>query len=773
MANVAQLIRRQSSRELLRVPLDRLELRELQHRLLPAPGDQATAGPALYGTTNAAFVEDGTSPSSSVIQQQHLGSGSSGTSGVPSSAAARNRLTSLDRIDEKEEHNNGASCGAGIITTLDKVDATVGQDPPGVDPSSGDERENWDSKLSFLLATIGYAVGLGNVWRFPYLAQKNGGGAFLIPYAIMLAVEGMPIVFLELAIGQRLRKGAIGVWAQISPYLGGIGIASTVVSFNVALYYNTIIAWCLYYLFQSFQYPLPWSECPKEYFENGSYITNMECKRSSPTQYFWYRETLDISPDINTPQSFNWKITLCLFIAWFLAYLCMAKGIASSGKVVYITATFPYIVLIIFFVRGMTLHGMADGLAHLFTPKWEKLADPVVWLEAGTQIFFSLGLAFGGLIAFSSYNPVSNHCYRDAILVSLTNFFTSMFAAVVIFSVIGFKARMTYEHCLETQNQTLGRLFDTTIIGANELASDTVGADGRQLSLVLQEMPVCDLQQELDNTASGTGLAFIICTEAVNQFPLAPLWSVLFFLMLLTLGIDSQFGTLEGVITSIVDLKIFPRVRKEILTASLCGFCCILSIIFTHGAGNYIFTLFDDFSGNVPLLIIAFFECIAVSYFYGLNRFANDIELMTGSRPGIYWMMCWKYLSPLTMMIIVIASFAKIIVEGSGYLAWVAETGTTRHLEWPPWAQVLIAILVLVSALWIPGIAVARMFGCQPLADEPPAWFPAKELREFRKLDVRHEPSTMEKFLFCIHEDGSEGLCCPTSSSSQSKANSP
>lgn len=187
----------------------------------------------------------------------------------------------------------------------------------------------------------------------------------------MLAVEGMPIVFLELAIGQRLRKGAIGVWAQISPYLGGIGIASTVVSFNVALYYNTIIAWCLYYLFQvrpfvfnisftyvrpfffslfirnalqltclemhflkqqqqSFQYPLPWSECPKEYFENGSYITNMECKRSSPTQYFWYRETLDISPDINTPQSFNWKITLCLFIAWFLAYLCMAKGTFSK-----------------------------------------------------------------------------------------------------------------------------------------------------------------------------------------------------------------------------------------------------------------------------------------------------------------------------------------------------------------------------------------------------------------------------------------------------------
>ena len=96
-------------------------------------------------------------------------------------------------------------------------------------------------------ATVGYAVGLGNVWRFPYLAQKNGGGAFLIPYLIMLLIEGLPIFLLELTIGQRLRKGSIGAWHRVSPYLGGIGIASAVVSLNVALYYNTVIAWCLYY----------------------------------------------------------------------------------------------------------------------------------------------------------------------------------------------------------------------------------------------------------------------------------------------------------------------------------------------------------------------------------------------------------------------------------------------------------------------------------------------------------------------------------------------
>lgn len=122
-----------------------------------------------------------------------------------------------------------------------------------------------------------YAVGLGNVWRFPYLAQKNGGGAFLIPYFVMLCIEGIPIFYLELAIGQRLRKGAIGVWNQVSPYLAGIGISSAVVSFNVALYYNTIIAWCLFYFAQSFQSELPWSECPNAYFNNGSYVPEPEC----------------------------------------------------------------------------------------------------------------------------------------------------------------------------------------------------------------------------------------------------------------------------------------------------------------------------------------------------------------------------------------------------------------------------------------------------------------------------------------------------------------
>ncbi|XP_049808988.1 sodium-dependent neutral amino acid transporter B(0)AT3 [Schistocerca nitens] len=697
MANTAHLVRRQSSQNLNpQRSLDRLEMKEMRGRLVVENG-----GSNSYGATNIAF--DDSSPNTKVSR-------------------------------------DGLKMGSGEGKQVFRPEA------------GEDERESWDSKLTFLLATVGYAVGLGNVWRFPYLAQKNGGGAFLIPYFVMLAIEGIPIFYLELAIGQRLRKGAIGVWNQVSPYLGGIGISSAVVSFNVALYYNTIIAWCLFYFVQSFQSELPWATCPNRYHENGSYTVEPECVTSTPTQYFWYRTTLMVSQDINSPEGFNWKIALALVVAWLLVYMCMIKGIASSGKVVYVTATFPYIVLIIFFFRGVTLKGMSDGLRHLFTPKWWTLTDPVVWLEAGTQIFFSLGLAFGGLIAFSSYNPVNNNCYRDAIMVSLTNCFTSMFAGIVVFSVIGFKATMIHERCLEERNNILASIYGSSTASTN-FTNETHS--------ISPPLPECDLEKELDNSASGTGLAFIIFTEAINQFPGAQFWSVLFFLMLFTLGIDSQFGTLEGVVTSIVDMKLFPNLRKEILTGGLCLICCGISMAFAHGAGSYVFILFDNFSGNFPLLIIAFFECVGVSYVYGLKRFADDIEMMTGKRPGLYWLICWKYLSPLAMLSILVASFVEIAVDGSGYPAWVASKGITERHEWPVWALVLIAFLILISVLWIPAVAICRAFGILIIEDNDKAWFPSEDLREYHGI-VPHEVTAAEKVLFCIRDDGTEGLCCPT-----------
>ena len=160
--------------------------------------------------------------------------------------------------------------------------------------------------------------------------------SFLIPYGIMLALEGIPLYYLELCIGQRMRKGSVGVWSEISPYLGGLGIASVVVCFLVSLYYNVIIAWCVFYFVKSFQNPLPWSSCPLERVTLGN-ITTMEpvheCKVTSPTTYFWYRTTLQMSSSIEDNSGINWQLCACLVGTWILIWLCMMKGTRITGKV--------------------------------------------------------------------------------------------------------------------------------------------------------------------------------------------------------------------------------------------------------------------------------------------------------------------------------------------------------------------------------------------------------------------------------------------------------
>ncbi|XP_063439424.1 sodium-dependent neutral amino acid transporter B(0)AT3-like isoform X3 [Mytilus trossulus] len=530
---------------------------------------------------------------------------------------------------------------------------------------TGEERETWGNRAEFLLSLIGYAVGLGNVWRFPYLTQKNGGGAFLIPYAVMLAIEGIPLFYLELAIGQRLRKGAVGAWNQVSPYLQGI---------------------------------------------------------SGPTTYFWYRETLNVAPSINSKSVINWKLVLALLAAWVVVFLCMVKGIKSSGKVVYFTATFPYVVLVIFFFRGITLHGYQSGLEHLFIPEWKKLADPQVWLDAATQIFYSFGLAFGCLIALASYNPVRSNFVTEAFFVTIADFFTSIFTATVVFCVLGFKATATYEECLRDNNMTM-----STLHGNGTVAK-------------------CDFKTIISESASGTGLAFIAFTEAINQFPVPQLWSVLFFLMLFTLGLDSMFGTLEGALTSINDMMLFPTARKEVVCGIVCGTMFVISLCFATTTGSYVFAMFDSFSANIPLLIIAFIECVAMSYVYGLKRLSLDVEMMVGTRPSYFFMFCWRFVGPVAMVVIFTASIVEKISNGTWYEVWDSSKGFAVTSPWPGWCQVVAALMILSSILWIPGVAIAKYFRLISWKEEVASYFPDEELIEERGIEP-HEDTVIEKYL--------------------------
>uniref|UniRef100_A0AAY4B9Z1 Transporter n=1 Tax=Denticeps clupeoides TaxID=299321 RepID=A0AAY4B9Z1_9TELE len=589
----------------------------------------------------------------------------------------------------------------------------------------GDGRPAWNSKLQYILAQVGFSVGLGNVWRFPYLCQKNGGGAYLVPYFILLLLIGIPLFFLELAVGQRIRRGSIGVWNYVYPQLGGIGVSSLIVCAFVGLYYNVIIGWSIFYFFQSFQYPLPWSDCPIR--RNGSQaFVEPECEKSSATTYFWYRETLNITSTIADSGGLNWRMTLSLLAAWIIVGLAVLKGIQSSGKVMYFSSLFPYVVLICFMVRGLMLKGAVDGIAHMFTPKLEKMLEPQVWREAATQVFFALGLGFGGVIAFSSYNKRDNNCHFDAVLVSVINFLTSVLATLVVFAVLGFKANIMNEKCVVENGEKILGLLNSGVLSHDLIPphvnfSYLTSEDYAEMYGVIKtvrgdsfdqlDLEPCVLEDELNKAVQGTGLAFIAFTEAMIYFPASPFWSVMFFFMLINLGLGSMIGTMTGITTPVLDTF---KVRKEILTGGCCVVAFLCGLLFVQRSGNYFVTMFDDYSAGLPLTIVVILENISVAWIYGTKRFMQDLEDMLGFRPCTIYFYLWKYVSPICLIVLIVASVIEMAVSPPGYNAWVQELATERFQSYPPWALAMCFALIIIAMLPLPVVFIARKFNLLP-----------------------------------------------------------
>ncbi|KAG8513971.1 Sodium-dependent neutral amino acid transporter B(0)AT2, partial [Galemys pyrenaicus] len=521
-----------------------------------------------------------------------------------------------------------------------------------------DERPAWNSKLQYILAQVGFSVGLGNVWRFPYLCQKNGGGAYLLPYLILLLVIGIPLFFLELSVGQRIRRGSI--------------------------------------------------------------VVEPECEKSSATTYYWYREALNISSSISESGGLNWKMTVCLLAAWVVVCLAMIKGIQSSGKIMYFSSLFPYLVLICFLIRALLLNGSIDGIRHMFTPKLEIMLEPKVWREAATQVFFALGLGFGGVIAFSSYNKRDNNCHFDAVLVSFINFFTSVLATLVVFAVLGFKANVINEKCIVENSEMIMKFLKIGNISQDIIPhhinfSVITAEDYHLVYDILQkvkeeEFPAlhlnsCQIEDELNKAVQGTGLAFIAFTEAMTHFPASPFWSVMFFLMLVNLGLGSMFGTIEGIITPIVDTF---KVRKEILAVICCLLAFCIGLVFVQRSGNYFVTMFDDYSATLPLLIVVILENIAVSFVYGIDKFMEDLKDMLGFAPNKYYYYMWKYISPLILLSLLIASIVNMGLSPPGYNAWIEDKATEEFLSYPTWGMVVCISLIVLAVLPVPVVFIVR-----------------------------------------------------------------
>ncbi|XP_040038347.2 sodium- and chloride-dependent GABA transporter ine [Gasterosteus aculeatus] len=515
-------------------------------------------------------------------------------------------------------------------------------------------RPTWSRQIEFTLAGIGCAVGLGNVWRFPYLCYRSGGGAFLVPYLLMLVVLGVPLLHMELTVGQYTRRGPVHALANLCPLLKGVGIASVAISFIMCIYYNVVITWALYYLFSSFQAPLPWQNCNNTWnTPNCANIATNSSFSSTASQEFFKYKMLEQTSGVEEAGIIRWELFLILILAWVLIYFCIFKGVKSTGKVVYFTALFPYVILIALLINNAQLPGALDGISFFIFPVWDKLLSVEVWVNAAAQIFNSIGIGFGSLMAMSSYNSFNNNVLKDTLTISIINSATSILAGFVIFSAFGYMSH-------------------------------------------LQGIPVSDL------AVDGPGLVFIVYPQAFANMPVSQLWAVLFFFMLLCLGLDSEFAMVEVMVTSLMDqyyqsLMGFFK-RKELFILTICSAAALLGIPCVMQVGIYVFQLMDHYTAIVSIMFLAFFEVIAICWSYGVNRLSDNLQEMTGKRPNIFFRLCWLIVAPVLITVILI--FSVIQFKPARYGDYV----------FPPWAQGVGWVIAMGSIIWIPLGAVHTLW---------------------------------------------------------------
>ncbi|XP_034944573.1 sodium-dependent nutrient amino acid transporter 1-like [Chelonus insularis] len=579
-------------------------------------------------------------------------------------------------------------------------------------------RQTWGNEVEFLMSCIAMSIGLGNVWRFPFTAYENGGGAFLIPYIIVLFLVGKPFYYLEMIMGQFTSKSSVKMWSAV-PGFRGVGWAQMFSMLSVGTYYCSLMSITLIYLFGSFSSPLPWAKCQLDWGDNcvdsqkpEENVTvqsvNNSTKLTSSAELYFIKSVLkekdNIYDGIGLP---DWRLTLCLLASWLCIFGVLVKGTKSSGKAAYFLALFPYVIMIALLIRAVTLEGAANGIIFFINPNWNKLFDPNVWYAAVTQCFFSLSVCFGGVVMYSSFNEFRHNIYRDVLVVTTLDTFTSLIAGITIFGI-------------------LGNL-------AHELGTDDVSNVVR----------------------GGTGLAFVSYPDAIAKFTILPqLFSVLFFLMLYVLGIGSGIALAGGIISILCDQ--FPQVKYWKVVLGTCLFGLFVGCAYCTPGGQFVLNLVDYYAGSFIVFVFATLEISGIFWIYGLENLLDDVEFMLKRRPTIYWRLCWGVITPLLLATILVytiitlqpLTYNKVLYPDSAYAAgWTLFS--FGILQLPFW---LIYTIISnkehsVSQMIIKAFQPTKLWGPADPVDYA-AWRQFKET--LRKKKETRTSSKLKQFLYVL-----------------------
>jgi len=460
-------------------------------------------------------------------------------------------------------------------------------------------REQWNSQYGFLLAAVGSAIGLGNIWRFSYLAYEHGGGAFLLPYLVALFTAGIPLLILEYAVGHERVASAPMAYAKINQRWEWLGWWAVVfVMFGIELYYSVIIAWCLNFFVLSFD--LGWGDDPNHYF---------------------FQEFLEVSTapgeigEIRTP--ILYALVVVWFFAWAIVYRGVQRGIELANKVLMPTLLLLTAILVFW---SMSLDGAMDGLKAYFTPDFSKLTNTQVWIDAYSQIFFSLSLGFGIMITYASYLPDKANITGNALLTALINSGYSLFAGCAVFAVLGFMAYSEDKAISEVVTQSIG-------------------------------------------------LAFVAYPKAISLIPGGNWFGAIFFLCLTVAGLSSTVSIMEAFTSAVADK--FGYERKPLVTATaIAGF--IGSIIFTTQAGLLWLDIVDHFITHYGLITVGVLECVVVGWLFNLPLLREHINRISSFHLGGWWDFLIKFFVPAILGLIFIGDLYGELQQPYGDYSWTA-----------------------------------------------------------------------------------------------------